>query len=139
MTKFHLGFNVYIKQLIQEKNNTHKSYILSDETPQIFDRVKSLPNQFKYLTESNKEKYYLRIPKKLVDPITRAKAYWSILKTLLNNKKFPISPYSFIKVNIQQILKREQNYLTPFLPNNVSQYSTLVMLTLSKKNRKSPF
>ena len=79
MTKIHLGFNVYIKQLIQEKNNTHKSYILSDETPQIFDRVKSLPNQFKCLTESNKEKYCLRIPKKLVDPITRAKAYWSIL------------------------------------------------------------
>ena len=95
MTKIHLGFNVYIKQLIQEKNNTHKSYILSDETPQIFDRVKSLPNQFKCLTESTKEKYYLRIPKKLVNPITRAKAYWSILKTLLNNKKIPYIPLLF--------------------------------------------
>ena len=128
MTKIHLGFNVYIKQLIQEKNNTHKSYILSDETPQIFGRVKSLPNQFKCLTESNKQKYYLQIPQKLVEPITRAKAYWSILKTLLNNKKFPISPYSFIKVNIQQILKREQNYLTPFFAKQcfTIQYSSNV-------------
>ena len=38
-------FNNNIKQLIQEKNNTYKTYILIDKNPQIFDRVKSLQNQ----------------------------------------------------------------------------------------------
>ena len=42
-------FNKNIKQLIQEKNNTCKSYILRDN-PQIFERVKSLQNQSAKLT-----------------------------------------------------------------------------------------
>ena len=75
-------FNNNIKQLIQEKSNTYKSYILSDKNPQIFDRVKSLQNQLKCSTEGNKVMYYLRKSKKLRDPITSAKTYWSILKTL---------------------------------------------------------
>ena len=37
-------FNNNIEQLIQEKNNTYKSYILSDKNPQIFGRMKSLPD-----------------------------------------------------------------------------------------------
>ena len=53
MTKIHLDKN--IKQLIQEKNNTYKSYILSDKSPQIFVRVKSLQNQLKYSIEGNKK------------------------------------------------------------------------------------
>ena len=109
-------FNKNIKQLIQEKNNTYKSYILSDKNPQIFERVKSLQNQLKCSIEGNKKNYYLCISKKLMDPATSAKTYWSILKTLLNNKKIL---RSFIKINILQILKRKQNYLTPSLPNNV--------------------
>ena len=51
-----------------------------------------LQNQLKLLTESNKERYYLRISKKLMDPMTSAKTYWSILKSLLNDKKIPCIP-----------------------------------------------
>ena len=84
-----LWFNNNIKQLIQEKNNIYKSYILGDKNPQIFDSVKSRQNQLTCSIEGNKEKYYLRIFKKLMDPITSAIIYCSILKTLLNNKKVP--------------------------------------------------
>ena len=49
-------FNKNIKQLIPEKNNTYKSYILSDKNPQIFERVKSLHNQLKCSIEGNKKK-----------------------------------------------------------------------------------
>ena len=68
-------FNNNIKQLIQEKNNTYKSYILSYKNPQIFDGVKSLQNRLKCSVASNKEKYYLRISKKLMDPVTSANTY----------------------------------------------------------------
>ena len=88
-------FNKNIKQLIQEKNNTYKSYILRDKNPQIFERVKSLQNQLKCSTEGSKKIYYLRISKKLMNPATTAKTYWSILKTLLNNKKNTCIPPLF--------------------------------------------
>ena len=48
-------FNKNIKQLIQEKNNTYKSYILSDKNPQFFEMVKSLQNQLKCSIEGNKK------------------------------------------------------------------------------------
>ena len=54
-----------------------------------------------------------------MDSATSEKTYWSILKTLLNKKKFLVSLRSFIKVKMLQILKRNPNYLTPSLSNNV--------------------
>ena len=111
-------FNKNIK-LIQEKNNTYKNNILSEKNPQIFEKMKSLQSQLKCSIEDNREKYYLRISKKLMDPATSAKNYRSILKALLNKKKFLVYLRFFIKVNMLQILKRKQNYLIPSLPNNV--------------------
>ena len=71
----------------------YRIYILSNKNPRIFEKVKYLQKQLKLLTESNKERYYLRISKKFMDPMTSAKTYWSVLKSLLNNKKVPsISP-----------------------------------------------
>ena len=112
-------FNKNMKQLIQEKNSTNKSYILSDKNLQIFERVKNLLNQLKCSIKGNKKSYYLRISRKLMDLATGAKTYWSILKTLLNNKKILVSLRSFIKANMLQILKRKPNYLIPSLSNNV--------------------
>ena len=62
-------FNKNIKQLIQEKNNAYKSYILSDKNPQIFQRVKSLQNLLKCSIEGSKKNYCLCISKKLMDPV----------------------------------------------------------------------
>ena len=53
--------NNNIKQLIQEKNNTYRSYILNDKNPEIFHKVKYLQKQLKNLIERSQEKYYLRM------------------------------------------------------------------------------
>ena len=109
MTKINLG-------VFQEKNNTFKSYILSDKNPQIFKRVKSPQKQLQCLIL---KEYYLRISEKLMDPITSAKTYWSILKTLLNNKKIPCIHQLFHRGKYVAGFKRKLNYLIPSLPNNV--------------------
>ena len=56
-------FNNNIKQLIQEKNNTYKSHILSDKNPQFFERVKSLQNQVKCSIEGSKKIIICGYPK----------------------------------------------------------------------------
>ena len=58
-------FNNNIKQLLQEKKNTYKNYILSDKNPQIFDRVKSFQNQLKCSIEGNKKSIICVYPKNL--------------------------------------------------------------------------
>ena len=42
-----------------------------------------------------KNKYYSKVAKKLLDPSTSPKTYWSVLKTFLNNKKIPVLPPIF--------------------------------------------
>ena len=45
------------------------------------------------LIETRKQNYHIRLTEKLRDRKTSPKAYWSLLKTFLNNKKIPcISP-----------------------------------------------
>ena len=61
----------------------------------MFEKVKYLQNQLKLLTGSSKERYYLRISKKLMDPMTSAKTYRSVLKSLLNKKNVPSIPPLF--------------------------------------------
>ena len=43
--------NNNIKQLVQEKNNTYRSYILNDKNPPTFHKVKDLQKQLKKLIE----------------------------------------------------------------------------------------
>ena len=40
------------------------------------------------IISQRKEKYYLQLAKKLNDPQTNAKTYWTILKTFLMVEKF---------------------------------------------------
>ena len=65
LSKTFCWFNKNIKQLIQEKNNTYKSYILSDKNPQIFEKLKSLQNQLKCSIEGNKKNYYFACNQKI--------------------------------------------------------------------------
>ena len=46
-------------------------------------------------TEASKQQFYSWISKKLMDFSTIRKAYWSLLKTFLNNKKISCIPTLF--------------------------------------------
>ena len=39
--------------------------------------------------ETNKEKYHSHISKKLINPLTSTKTYWSLSKSFLNNENIP--------------------------------------------------
>ena len=54
-----------------------------------FEKFKALQYQLNISIEESKEKYYTKLSSRLADPLTSPKTYWSILKTFLNNKKFP--------------------------------------------------
>ena len=93
-----------MKQFILEKNEIYKKHVNDNKDLRIFDKVKCLQNELNSIIESNKQKYYSRLPKKLVDPKTSTKSYWSILKMFLNNKKIPCIPP----------LRHQNKYVTDF-------------------------
>ena len=69
-----------VKKLINEKNDTFQWYLHSNKDPKLFSNVEYLQNELKSLIEANKEKYYSRISKRMMNASTSAKTYWSILK-----------------------------------------------------------
>ena len=83
------------KEIINEKNDTFQCYLHSNKDPKLFNKAEYLQNELKSLIEVNKEKYYSRISKRMTNPLTSTKTYWSILKSFLNNKKIPCIPPLF--------------------------------------------
>ena len=68
----HSWINKNVKQLIL-KNEMYKKYVNESKEPRIFDKAKCLQNGLDSIIESNKQKYYSRVSKNLVDPMTSTK------------------------------------------------------------------
>ena len=62
--------NKNIKQLIIEKNQAYKSYLRSNKSLQFINHFQFLQTKLNSLIEESKEKYYVRLSKKLLDPQT---------------------------------------------------------------------
>ena len=78
--------------IILEKRQAYKSYFRSNKSLQFLNRFQFFQTKLISLIEKSKEKYYVCLSKKLLDPQTSPKSCWSILKTFLNNKKIPCIP-----------------------------------------------
>ena len=109
------------KGFLIKKTCSHGSHILSNENPLMFNKMKYLQNQLKLLTESNREIFCLHSSKKLVDPMTSGKTYWSILKTLLNNKMLCIPPLYYQNKQVRDF-KRKSDLFHCFF---AKQYSVI--------------
>ena len=96
--------NNKIKALIETKNFAKKCYFQNNKDIQLFRRFQCIQNLLTATIEKSKEQFYSRISTKLMDSTTSPKAYWSILKTLLNNKKIPCIPPIY----------HNNNYITDF-------------------------
>ena len=111
--------NNRVKEKINEKNDTFQCYLHSNKDPKLFNKIEYLQNELKSLIEANKEKYYSRISKRMINPLTSTKTYWSILKSFLNNKKIPCIPPLFHQNGYITNIKIRLNYSITFLLTNV--------------------
>ena len=113
-----LWINSKIKVLIQKKNFAKKCYFQNSEDIQLFRRFQNIQKLLTATIEKSKEQYYTRISTKLMDHTTSPKAYWSIMKTILNNKKYLVFHQFIIETIILLILKRRLRSSTTFLPSS---------------------
>ena len=123
--------NSSIKRLIQAKNEAYKRFKRSHNNSQYFENFQSIQNLLGVSIEASKEKYYSRLSKKLMEPSTSPKTYWSVLKSFHNNKKYPAFHQFFTKIVLLQISKKKPNCLILFLLSNVQSLITVVKFPLS--------
>ena len=89
--------NSSIRCLIQDKNEAYKRFKRSNNNSQYFENFQSLQNLLGVSIEAPKERCYSRLSKKLMEPSTSSKTYWSVLKSFHNNKKIRCIPPIFHK------------------------------------------
>ena len=85
-------FNKNIINLIKDKNIFYKSHTANQNSTDKKEAIKTLQNKLTSTIENAKSEYYSKLSIKLLNPKTSSKAYWSILKSFVNDKKIPIIP-----------------------------------------------
>ena len=90
-------FNNKVKSLIHEKNMTFKQFRIDRRNSCLRRQLNCLQDRLNDWIEASKQKYYCRMANKLTNAENGSKAYWSILKCFLNNKKITLIPPLFYK------------------------------------------
>ena len=81
-----------IKNKIDKKNQLYRRYLQGGKLFSDLEVVNDLTMSINEMILASKNCYYDRLSKKLNDPKTSPKAYWSILKSFFGDKKVPIIP-----------------------------------------------
>ena len=81
-----------IKTLIEKKNHLFKSYTANGILVVGHARFQKSGRKLINIVKSSKENFYNNFAKKLSDPSTSNKMYWSIMKAFINGKTNPYYP-----------------------------------------------
>ena len=90
-------FNFRIKSILLDKNKIYKDSRESNTNAQLLNKLNNLEKLLSFLINGSKQHYYARIRKTLTNVSKNCKAYWSLLRFLLNNKRIPSIPPLFHK------------------------------------------
>ena len=107
-----------IKSKINLKHQLYHRYLRHKRNKEYFAKLEHLRNEIDNLISKSKKEYQ-NINRKLNDPLTSSKTYWSIMKTFFNGKKVPVIPPCYVTARLSLILKKKQRFSIPFLHSNV--------------------
>ena len=84
--------NKEIKNALRKKNRLYRKFISGGRTVHDQIQLNEITVTISDLITNSKNAYFTNLGKKLNDPSTSPKAYWSILKRFLNKIQIPIIP-----------------------------------------------
>ena len=108
-----------IKNKIFKKSYIYKSYISNGKTAIGYQKLHDIGSEISQMISKRKKEYYDQLSKKLNDPLTSSKTYWSILKTFCSGTKIPLIPSIIIDNKAITNLEKRQMFLIIFLFRNV--------------------
>lgn len=84
--------NKEIRGALRRKNRQYRKYISGGMKEEEYSNLKEATDLVSTLIATSKDTYFTNLGKKLNDPNTSPKTYWSILKRFLNKVKVPEIP-----------------------------------------------
>ena len=116
--------NRHIKNLYID--NFYKKFVCGRNSMLHLLTLSNLQNHLNQFVQKAKQNYLNKVAKKLSNPSTSLKCYWSLLKTLLNDKKYHEFHLYFITTSTLLILKKRVKSSTLVLLSSVPSYLTKV-------------
>ena len=113
-------FNTAIKSLIQEKKDTFNKYCKSKNNIQLLQHLRLLQEKLNLFIRLSRQNYYSSMSTKLTKFHTSSKAYWSLLKTILNNKKIPLTSPLYHQANLITSFKIKAELFNSFFASQRS-------------------
>ena len=109
-----------IKKAIHAKDLLYHKYTQNNQSQTDFAKVQDACKLINDLIVENKNAYYGRLSKKLSNPKTSPKAYWSILKSFFSDKKNPVIPPLLVNDEYISDFKKKANIFNVYLSNQCS-------------------
>ena len=106
--------NDNIKNKIKWKSRMYKNYKRNGKKTEDYELLTKAVSDVSQLIVKSKDEYYYRLGKRLNDPNTNAKSYWTILKTFYNKRKIPIIPPLFVNNSFVTDFEEKANLFNEF-------------------------
>ena len=109
----------------------NKNYKRNGKKTEGYELLVKAVSEVSQLIEKSKDEYYYRLGKRLNDPSTSAKYYWTILKTFYNKRKIPLIPPLLVNNSFVTDFKAKANLFNDFFCKQctpVANDSTLLTL-----------
>ena len=81
-----------IKRFLRKKNRAFKSFVKKGHPEDLFEGIQNMIAEGSRLIEEAKHAYFAKVGRKLSDPSTGTKMYWSLVNKILNKAKIPEIP-----------------------------------------------
>ena len=92
----------------------YKNYKRNGKKTEDYELLTRTASEVSHLIEKSKDEYYYRLGKRLNDPNTSAKSYWTILKTFYNKRKIPLIPLPLVNNSFVTDFKEKANLFNEF-------------------------
>ena len=109
-----------IKNKINFKNDLYKNFLRNGRSHDDFYKIREACNSVNQSIIESKNAYYNRLSRKLNNPKTSSKAYWSILKSFFCDKKIPVIPPLFINNEFITNFKAKADIFNNYFSNQCS-------------------
>ena len=113
-------FNKRIKSLIQEGTLLFETFPKNKNNIEIITCLNNRQDHLALLASTPKQNYYSEIVERLQNTQRSSKAYWSLLKIFLNNKKIPIIPPLYHKNEFVIDFKKKAELFNSFFLDQCS-------------------
>ena len=126
-----------IKSKIKLKHKLYHRYLRHKRNNEDLAKLEHLRNEIDNLISKSKKEYYQDNNRRLNDPLTSSKTYWSIMETFFNGKEVPVIPLLLFNGALVTDFQEKANIFNSVFAKRCTLVSTVLPIEFTYKTEES--